>query len=117
MFTHNYSAEYGERAGPTVLVTTKSGSNKFHGSVFEFFRNTKLDAKSYFASATEKFNLNQFGGSFGGPIKKDKTFLFVDYQAKMHPRGVPFTGFLPTTGMTTADANGNYDFEVAHRLF
>jgi hypothetical protein len=113
VLTYNYSAEYGERAGPTVLVTTKSGSNQFHGSVFEFFRNTKLDAKSYFATSTEKFNLNQFGGSFGGPIKKDKTFFFVDYQAKMQRRGVPFTGFVPTTGMTTADANGNYDFSGA----
>ncbi len=113
VLTYNYSAEYGERAGPTVLVTTKSGSNQFHGSLFEFFRNTKLDARSYFATATEKFNLNQFGGSFGGPIKKDKTFFFVDYQAKMQRRGVPFTGFVPTTGMTTADANGNYDYSRA----
>jgi hypothetical protein len=113
VLTYNYSAEYGERAGPTVLVTTKSGSNQFHGSVFEFFRNTKLDAKSYFATSTEKFNLNQFGGSFGGPIKKDKTFFFVDYQAKMQRRGVPFTGFVPTTGMTTADENGNYDYSGA----
>jgi len=113
VLTYNYSAEYGERAGPTVLVTTKSGSNQFHGSLFEFFRNTKLDAKSYFANTKEKFNLNQFGGSFGGPIKKDKTFFFLDYQAKMQRRGVPFTGFVPTTGMTTPDANGNYDFSGA----
>jgi hypothetical protein len=116
VLTYNYSAEYGERAGPTVLVTTKSGSNQYHGSLFEFFRNTKLDARSYFASAREKFNLNQFGGSFGGPIRKDKTFFFVDYQAKMQRQGVPFTGFVPTTGMTTADANGNYDFSGAPTL-
>ncbi len=116
VLTYNYSAEYGERAGPTVLVTTKSGTNQFHGSLFEFFRNTKLDARSYFATTTEKFNLNQFGGSFGGPIKKDKTFFFVDYQAKMQRRGVPFTGFVPTTGMTTPDANGNYDFSGAPTL-
>jgi len=113
VLTYNYSAEYGERAGPTVLVTTKSGSNLYHGSVFEFFRNTKLDAASRFATSVEKFNLNQFGGSFGGPIKKDKTFFFLDYQAKMQRRGVPFTGFVPTTGMTTPDANGNYDFSGA----
>lgn len=113
VLTYNYSAEYGERAGPTVLVTTRSGSNQFHGSLFEFFRNTKLDSRSYFASAREKFNLNQFGGSFGGPIKRDKTFFFVDYQAKMQRQGVPFTGFVPTTGMTTPDANGNYDFRGA----
>jgi hypothetical protein len=110
VLTYNYSAEYGERAGPTVLVTTKSGSNKFHGSLFEFFRNTSLDATRYFFSSPQKFNLNQFGGSLGGPIKKDKTFFFVDYQAKMQREGVPFTGFVPTTAMATPDANGNYDF-------
>jgi carboxypeptidase family protein len=116
VLTYNYSAEYGERAGPTVLVTTKSGSNQYHGSLFEFFRNAKLDARTYFATTTEKFNLNQFGGSFGGPIKKDKTFFFVDYQAKMQRQGVPFTGFVPTTGMTTPDASGNYDFSGAPTL-
>jgi hypothetical protein len=110
VLTYNYSAEYGERAGPVVLVTTKSGSNQFHGSLFEFFRNTKLDARSFFATSVEKFNLNQFGGSLGGPIQKDKTFFFVDYQAKMQRKGVPFTGFVPTAGMTTPDASGNYDF-------
>src|ERR1039457_3606989 len=110
VLTYNYSAEYGERAGPTVLVTTKSGSNQYHGSLFEFFRNTKLDARSYFATSVEKFNLNQFGGSLGGPIKKDKTFFFIDYQAKMQRHGIPFTGFVPTTSMTTPDANGNYDY-------
>ena len=113
VLTYNYSAEYGERAGPTVLVTTKSGTNKYHGSLFEFFRNTKLDARSHFATSVEKFNLNQFGAAFGGPIKKDKTFFFLDYQAKMQRLGVPFTGFVPTTGMTTADANGNYNFSGA----
>ena len=110
VLSYNYSAEYGERAGPTVLVTTKSGSNQYHGSLFEFFRNTKLDARSYFASSVEKFNLNQFGGSFGGPIKKDKTFFFVDYQAKMQRRGIPFTGYVPTSSMVTPNASGNYDF-------
>src|SRR5208283_2664000 len=78
VLTYNYSAEYGERAGPTVLVTTKSGSNQFHGGVFEFFRNTDLDAKTPFVDTQTKFNLNQFGGSFGGPIQKDKTFFFLD---------------------------------------
>jgi Carboxypeptidase regulatory-like domain len=111
VLTYNYSAEYGERAGPTVLVTTKSGSNQWHGSLFEFFRNTDLDATRYFFTTKQKFNLNQFGGSFGGPIRKDKTFFFLDYQSKMQREGVPFTGFVPTTGMTTPfDAAGDYDF-------
>jgi hypothetical protein len=110
VLTYNYSAEYGERAGPTVLVTTKSGSNQFHGSLFEFFRNTKLDASNWFTGTQEKFNLNQFGGSLGGPIQKDKTFFFLDYQAKMQREGVPFDGFVPTFAMTHPDANGNYDY-------
>jgi hypothetical protein len=110
VLTYSYSAEYGERAGPTVLVTTKSGSNQFHGSLFEFFRNTDLDATNYFTHTQEKFNLNQFGGSLGGPIRKDKTFFFADYQAKMQREGVPFTGFVPTTAMTTPDAAGDYNF-------
>jgi len=113
VLTYNYSAEYGERAGPTVLVTTKSGSNQLHGSLFEFFRNTSLDAKTFdfgTSTAKQKFNLNQFGGAAGGPIQKDKTFFFLDYQAKMQRRGVPFSGFVPTTSMTTPDLNGNYDF-------
>jgi len=112
VLTYNYSAEYGERAGPTVLVTTKSGANQFHGSLFEFFRNTSLDATRYFFTSKQKFNLNQFGGSLGGPIRKDKTFFFLDYQAKMQREGEPFTGFVPTTAMTTPDANGNYNLST-----
>ena len=103
VLTYNYSAEYGTRSGPTVLVTTKSGSNGFHGSVFEFFRNTSLDARSYFASSREKFNLNQFGFALGGPIKKDKTFFFIDYQARRQRKGVAFNGFVPTAAMRTGD--------------
>jgi hypothetical protein len=112
VLTYTYSAEYGERAGPTVLVTTKSGSNQWHGSLFEFFRNTDLDATRYFFTSKQKFNLNQFGGSLGGPIRKDKTFFFADYQAKMQREGVPFTGFVPTTAMTTPDTNGDYNYNL-----
>src|SRR5450755_436531 len=103
VLTYNYSAEFGYRAGPTVLVTTKSGSNQIHGSAFEFFRNTSLDARSFFAASTEKFNLNQFGGSVGGPIKKDKTFLFADIQNKMQRHGIPFTGLVPSVAMRNGD--------------
>ncbi len=103
VLTYNYSAEYGTRAGPTVLITTKSGSNKFHGSLFEFFRNTKLDAKSFFASSKEKFNLNQFGGALGGALQKDKTFFFVDYQAKRQRHGIPSSGLIPTPAMMGGD--------------
>jgi hypothetical protein len=103
VLTYNYSAEYGERAGPTVLVTTKSGSNEFHGSLFEFFRNTDLDAKTPFVDAKPQFNLNQFGGSVGGPIQKNKTFFFLDYQAKRKHQGIPFTGLVPTQAMMNDD--------------
>ncbi|MGB8063346.1 MAG: TonB-dependent receptor [Candidatus Sulfotelmatobacter sp.] len=103
VLTYNYSAEYGTRAGPTVLVTTKSGSNQIHGSLFEFFRNTDLDARSYFASTREQFNLNQFGGAVGGAIKKDKTFFFIDYQAKRQRHGTPFVGLVPTAAYRTGD--------------
>src|SRR4030088_301380 len=106
VLTYTYSAEWGTRAGPTVLVTTKSGSNKFHGSLFEFFRNTKLDAQAYdfgVPSKKQQFNLNQFGGALGGPIQKDKTFFFVDYQAKRQRHGTPFTGLIPTPAMISGD--------------
>ena len=99
VLTYNYSAEYGQRGGPTVLVTTKSGDNQFHGSLFEFFRNTSLDAKSFFATTPEKFNLNQFGGSIGGPVYKNKTFFFVDGEQKDQLHGVTFTGLVPTDAM------------------
>jgi hypothetical protein len=106
VLTYNYSAEYGTRAGPTVLVTTKSGSNQYHGALYEYFRNTSLDAKSFFAASKEQFNLNQFGGSFGGPIKKDKTFFFVNYEAKRQRHGIPFIGLVPTAA--EMGANGQY---------
>jgi hypothetical protein len=103
VLTYNYSAEWGTRAGPTVLVTTKSGSDQFHGSVFEFLRNTDLDARSFFATSTEKFNLNQFGFSVGGPIKKDKIFFFGDFEQKDQRHGIPFTGLVPTAAMRNGD--------------
>jgi hypothetical protein len=103
VLTYTYSAEYGTRAGPTVLVTTKSGSNDFHGSLFEFVRNTDLDATSALATSREKFNLNQFGGTFGGPIQKDKTFFFVDGEQKDQRHGIVFTGLVPSLAMHSGD--------------
>jgi hypothetical protein len=103
VLTYNYSAEYGTRAGPTVLLTTKSGSNDFHGSLYEFFRNTSLDARSFFATSREKFNLNQFGGSVGGPIRKNKTFFFLDGEQKFQRKGITFTGLVPSDAMRNGD--------------
>jgi hypothetical protein len=107
VLTYNYSAEWGTRGGPTVLVTTKSGSDQFHGTLFEFLRNTDLDARSFFAANTEKFNLNQFGASFGGPIKKDKAFFFMDYEEKYQRHGIPFTGLVPTAAMRAGNFTDN----------
>jgi len=103
VLSYNFSAEYGTRAGPAVLLTSKSGTNQLHGTVFEFFRNTALDARSYFASKREQFNLNQFGASLGGALEKDKTFFFVDYEAKRQVHGEPFIGLIPTPNMINGD--------------
>src|SRR5712691_7520515 len=84
VMTSNYSAEYGAAAGAVTIVQTKSGSNDFHGGLYEFLRNDRLDANNFFnnraGSAKPKLRRNEFGGAFGGPIRKDKTFFFVDYQ-------------------------------------
>lgn len=107
VLTYTYSAEFGTRAGPTVLVTTKSGSNDFHGSLFEFVRNTDFDAKGDFDTTTPKFNLNQFGGSVGGPIRKNKTFFFVDGEQKYQRQGITFTGLVPSLAMRSGDFSEN----------
>ncbi|MBV9761231.1 MAG: carboxypeptidase regulatory-like domain-containing protein [Acidobacteriaceae bacterium] len=107
VLTYNYSAEWGTRGGPTVLVTTKAGTNDLHGTVFEFLRNTDLDARSFFATSTEKFNLNQFGFSAGGPIKKDKVFWFGDFEQKDQRHGIPFTGLVPSLAQRTGDFTDN----------
>ncbi|MGB6829310.1 MAG: carboxypeptidase-like regulatory domain-containing protein [Terracidiphilus sp.] len=96
VLTYTYSAEFGTRAGPTVLVTTRQGTNDFHGSLFEFVRNTDLDAKGDFDTTTPKFNLNQFGGSVGGPIRHNKLFFFVDGEQKYQREGITFTGLVPS---------------------
>jgi hypothetical protein len=103
VLTYSYSAEYGTRAGPTVIVTSKSGSNDFHGTLYEFLRNTSLDADSYFATSKQKFNLNDFGGSVGGPIRKNKTFFFIDGEQKYQLQDIPFTGLVPSLAMRTGD--------------
>jgi len=77
----NYGAEYGKRPGGQVIIVTQSGSNQLHGSVYEFLRNNALDAPNFFdQGSAPPFQRNQFGGSLGGPIRKDKTFLFGNYE-------------------------------------
>lgn len=90
VLTSNYSAEYGRTAGGVINALTKSGTNAYHGDVYEFFRNSGLDAKNYFdqPGSIPLFHRNQFGASFGGPIKKDKTFFFVDYEGLRESNGI-----------------------------
>jgi hypothetical protein len=82
VLTSNYSAEYGKTSGGVVNAITKSGTNQFHGSVYEFLRNSALDTANYFDVGGTKppFRRNQFGASAGGPIRKDRTFIFGDYE-------------------------------------
>ncbi len=76
----NFDAQYGEFSGGQISVVTKSGTNGFHGNVFEFLRNTDLDARNYFSPTRGAFRQNQFGGTVGGPVRRDKIFFFTDYQ-------------------------------------
>ncbi|MBL8220434.1 MAG: TonB-dependent receptor [Bryobacterales bacterium] len=80
--THNYGAEFGRGGGAVVQVTTKSGTNQFHGSVFEFLRNDKLDANNFFNSGRPKppYRQNQYGGTLGGPIRRDRLFFFGSFE-------------------------------------
>ncbi len=78
--TNSYSAEYGRGSGAVVNIVTKSGTNDFHGSAFDFLRNGDLNARNFFAARPDQLKRNQFGGSFGGPILKDKLFFFGSYQ-------------------------------------
>ena len=87
VLTNNFDAEYGNFSGGQVLLTTKSGSNEIHGSGFEFLRNTGLDARNYLAPERAAYDRHQFGGSLGGPIRKDKAYFFIDYQGTRMTQG------------------------------
>jgi len=92
VLTNTFDAEYGRNSGSIVNVVTKSGSNQFHGNMYEFFRNKVLNANAYCFSSDgctkPKFNQNQFGGTFGGPIRKDRTFFFTSYEGRRIRQGV-----------------------------
>lgn len=93
-----YSPEYGRSNGGTVIVNTKSGTNEFHGDIFEFFRNEALNGRNYFAQPGRKpeFRRNQYGFTLGGPIQKDKTFFFIDWQGTRLRTGVTRLSTVPT---------------------
>jgi Carboxypeptidase regulatory-like domain len=105
VLTNNFDAEYGNYSGGIVNVVTKSGSNQLHGSGFEFLRNTDLDARNFFSPQRAFFRQNQFGGTVGGPIKKNKVFYFADYQGTRNAQGLD-TGLISVP--TLAERAGNF---------
>jgi hypothetical protein len=109
-----YDAEFGKEGGGTVNIVTKSGTNHFHGTAFEFLRNTALDSNGYFQDATGSpkpvFRQNQYGGTLGGPIRKNRVFFFVSYQGTNQANAISSTSnittFLPALGNRTAAGVG-----------
>jgi hypothetical protein len=87
--TNEATAEYGRSTGGVVTAVFKSGTNQFHGSVYEFLRNSAFDARNYFDAQKPQFQRNQFGGSAGGPIVRDRTFIFGDYEELHENKGIP----------------------------
>src|SRR4051794_40103908 len=107
--TNNYSAQYGYSAGAVVNANIKSGTNRFHGDVFEFLRNDSLDARSYFASPTARkpvLQQNQFGGVLGGPIVRNKAFFFGSYERSSINRGNTYVVSVPTVAQRNGDFAG-----------
>src|SRR5437899_202780 len=113
VLTSNYSAEYGKTSGGVVNAVTRSGTNGFHGSVYEILRNDKLDARNFFDDPPQKkpsFKRNQFGGAIGGPILKNRTFLFADYEGIRQSKGITALTTVPSLNARNGmihDSNGN----------
>jgi hypothetical protein len=114
VLTTNYSGEYGYTSGGVINAVMKSGTNQFHGDAYEFLRNSDLDAANYFQDLDGlpkgEFRRNQFGGSFGGPIKKDKIFIFGDYEGLRQSQAIPQTSHILTANARLGiinDNNGN----------
>ncbi len=105
ILTSNFDAEYGEFSGGQISVVTKSGTNALHGDLFEFLRNTDLDARNYFSPTRGEFDQNQFGGTIGGPIRKNQVFFFADYQGTRSTQGID-TGEIPVP--SSQERAGNF---------
>lgn len=105
--TRTYSTEFGTSAGAVVNASIKSGTNSFHGDAWDYFRNSALDANTYFNNATGvpigHFNQNQFGGTLGGPVKHDKVFFFADYQGLINSQQQTVFSTVPTPAMKKGD--------------
>jgi Carboxypeptidase regulatory-like domain/TonB-dependent Receptor Plug Domain/TonB dependent receptor len=110
VLTSNYSAEYGKTSGGVVNAITRSGTNVFHGDVYEFLRNSQLDAANFFENAggvpRAPFKRNQFGGAIGGPIIKNRTFFFADYEGIRQAKGIPYQDFVPSLDARNGIYNG-----------
>ncbi len=109
--TDNYSAEYGRAPGAVINATIKSGTNQFHGDLWEFFRNTSLNATGFFRPPTGgklPFNQNQFGATFGGPVVKNKMFFFVDYEGFRRVYHQPLFATVPTAAAKMGDLSGYF---------
>ena len=104
--TNNYAAEYGRSASGVFVAVTKSGTNQFHGDVFEFFRNSAMDARNFFAAAKAPLHYNQFGGTLGGPIRKDKTHFFAALETTRSGTGSTSILTLPTAAEKGGDFSG-----------
>ena len=101
--TSNYTAETGRTAGGVVNILTKSGTNSFRGSAFEFARNDRFDAKNFFAATKPVLSQHQYGGSLGGPLRADRTFFFADYEGFQQTQGVTNVITVPTARMRNGD--------------
>jgi Carboxypeptidase regulatory-like domain len=111
ILTNGFDAEYGRNSGSVVNVVTKSGTNQFHGDLYEFHRNRPLNAKGYLDPTKGAFILNQFGATFGGPIKKDRTFFFASYDGRRRVRGVSSgTVSVPSLAETAGDFSAGSPF-------
>jgi hypothetical protein len=110
VLTSNFDAEYGNFTGGQVLITTKAGTNDVHGSAFEFFRNTNLDATNYLARERADYDRHQFGGTLGGKIKRDRLFYFGDYQGTKMTQGVE-TGQIAVPSL--ANRTGDFSDQAA----
>jgi hypothetical protein len=111
VLTNTFDAEYGRNSGSVVNVVTKSGTNNVHGDVYEFFRNNVLNTKGFFDSTVPAYQQNQFGATLGGPIKKDKTFIFGSYEGNRLKQGISSGAtYLPTTAEAGGDFSGDGPF-------
>jgi hypothetical protein len=106
----NFEPEYGRNAGAVVNIVSKSGTNQLHGTAGEYFRNDALDARNYFNIASQpkaQFHNNQYGASLGGPIVKDKTFFYADYEGQQEAVGVVTLGCVPDPAQIAADGGAS----------